>query len=83
MECPYCKQLVGRFSRSMNRFGKVKACPHCCKPVRLAVSPVHVAMFFIPGVLVAVLLRPWLGAFATGLAVAVTLALSMRLKPAG
>lgn len=81
MDCPYCNRSISIFSREMSRFGKVKACPHCQKPIKLFLSPKHAAIFFVPTIAVALLLRPWLGSLATGLAVGFMIALSMRLKP--
>jgi hypothetical protein len=72
----------------MNRFGKVKTCPHCQKQVRLFVSFKVAALLFVPAVVLALLLRPVFvgfglsGSLATGLTTGTLVALAMRLKAA-
>jgi hypothetical protein len=72
----------------MNRFGKIKTCPHCGKSIRLFVSFKVAALLFVPSVVLALLLKPVFvsfglsGSLAIGLTTGVLVALALRLKAA-
>jgi hypothetical protein len=86
MKCPHCSRAIGLFSRSLNRFGKVKTCPHCGKSIRLFVDFKVAAILFVPFVALALLLRPVFvsvglsGSLPIGLTTGALVALAMRLK---
>jgi hypothetical protein len=82
MKCPHCTKSISFFSKELNRFGKVKVCPHCGGNVRVYVAPKSVALWFIPAVLLAILVRPVLGSWGTGLAVGLMVLVSLKLRPA-
>jgi hypothetical protein len=82
MKCPHCANSIAFFSKELNRFGKNKVCPHCGGGVRLYVDPKSVALWFIPTVVLALLVSPVLGSWGTGLAVGLMLLLSFKLRPA-
>jgi hypothetical protein len=70
----------------MNQWGKSKVCPKCANPIQLYVSPQWVAIFFIPAVVSALLLKPlFINAglsdyLADGLMCGVMVMLCMRLR---
>lgn len=87
MKCPYCDRKIGLFSKALNKFDKVKHCPHCSEPIKLFLDFKVAAMLLIPLVLLSVLfLKPIVialglsGSVATGLMTGLILILSMRLK---
>ena len=82
MKCPHCTKSVSLFSKELNRFGKSKVCPHCAGSIRIHVDLKSAALWFIPAVLLALLVRPLVGSWGTGLGVTLLLLLSFRLKPA-
>ena len=88
MKCPHCGESIGLFSREMNRFGKIKSCPHCQKPVRLYVSLKIAALLFVPAVVLVLLLKSVFvglgvsGSLAMGLTTAALIMLAVRLKSA-
>lgn len=48
MKCPHCEAKVSFFSKEMNRRGKVKGCPHCGEPVKIALNYSYFAgVFFV------------------------------------
>lgn len=82
MDCPHCKKSISVFSQEMNRFGKPMTCSHCRGSVKMFISLEWVAILFVPSVVLALLLRPWLGALSTGLTIAAMVLLAMRLESA-
>ena len=38
MKCPNCKTKIGVFSKSANKWGKIKTCDKCRKPYRVKVN---------------------------------------------
>lgn len=66
----------------MNRWSKQKRCRSGGGNVRLSLSILRAAILFIPGVLLSIVLRPYLGGWSTGVVVAILILLCMRLKPA-
>ncbi|QJR79747.1 hypothetical protein CA267_002520 [Alteromonas pelagimontana] len=38
MKCPHCKDDISFFSRTLNKFGKERRCPHCNKRIKMKQS---------------------------------------------
>lgn len=68
---------------SNQSFWPGQALPALRGEVRLSIAFGAMALWLLPAILLALLLRPWLGGLAHGLAAAVATALSMRLKSHG
>ncbi len=81
MQCPHCNKKVSFFSREMNRFGKVKACPNCGGSVRLRMNLKVIALWFFPAVILTILIKPLLGAFNSLPGVMLLFFLGARLEP--
>ena len=86
-KCPNCEKRIGFFSKALNKWGKIKICPHCNKPFKFRVSFKAMAIWFIPALLLYLfLLRPIavsLGlpsSLASGLFGGLFAMLSMRLE---
>lgn len=62
MHCPYCEEKISIFSKAVNRFGKNRICPHCGKTIVLGVNWVLLAILFVPAVVLALILRPYVEA---------------------
>ncbi len=88
MKCPHCNETIGLFSKEMNKFGKIKACPNCKKQIRMFVSLKIVALLFIPTVAIALILHPVFerfgvsGSLATGLMTGLMCMAAMRVREA-
>ena len=87
MKCPYCNKKIGLLSKALNKFGKVKNCPHCSEPIKLFVNFKVAAILLIPLVLLSLfVLKPivitlgFSGSVATGIMGGLIVILSMRLK---
>ncbi len=65
MKCPHCHEPISVFSRAINRFDRVKTCPHCGKSVRIVFSLAVIGVCFAPAVLLTLAIRPWAGSFAS------------------
>lgn len=82
MKCPHCNHPISVFSRAINRFGRVKYCPHCSKGVRIVFSWAVIGVCFAPAVMLTLALRPWIDSFASLPGLMIMLLLAMRLKAA-
>ncbi|MFC4700777.1 hypothetical protein ACFO4O_11450 [Glaciecola siphonariae] len=47
-KCPTCGEKIGFFSRSLNKWGKIKKCPHCGAPYRVTIKLKVYAVALIP-----------------------------------
>ena len=87
MHCPHCNEKIPLFSRTVNSFGKIKVCPRCRGLMRLAVNWPRLALLFLPAVWLGLVLgtaREALGAsgaIATGVAVGLLVAYTLKLNP--
>jgi hypothetical protein len=88
MKCPHCSLSIALFSRALNRFGKVKTCPHCGKSIRVSVNFKVAALLFVPFVVLDLLLRPVFvsvglsGSLAGALTTGALVVLAIRLRAA-
>ena len=80
MKCPHCNEPISVFSRAINRFGRVKCCPHCGKSVRIVFSWAVMGICFAPAVLLTLAIRPWVGSFASLPGLTIMFLFAMRLK---
>lgn len=85
--CPSCDKKVGMFSRTMNKSGKIKHCPHCHEPFIVRTSFKSFLIFVVPVFVVSFfLLRPILTFFdistslGTGIACGLMVVLTLRLN---
>jgi antibiotic biosynthesis monooxygenase (ABM) superfamily enzyme len=81
MKCPHCDNKVSFFSKAMNKFGKVKVCPHCGQNVRFKFNLKTMALLFIPTVLFSFLLRPYLGGLSSVAPLFLMFLVSAKLDP--
>lgn len=81
MRCPHCNKNVSFFSRAMNRFGKIKICPHCGEKLRVRVSFKRVALWFLPTLVLTLLLRPFLGSLGSVPGLFIVIVMSLQLLP--
>jgi DNA-directed RNA polymerase subunit RPC12/RpoP len=87
MKCPNCHNKIGLLSKTLNTFNKVIRCPHCCKQVTLYIDFKVASILFVPFILLSLfVVKPLFQAFglntgiATGIACAILMILSARLK---
>lgn len=48
MKCPHCGTSIKLFSKTLNKWGRVKSCPCCEKKVKLAPSLKWILILFVP-----------------------------------
>jgi hypothetical protein len=65
----------------MNRWGKVKICPHCAGTFRLRINLKVAALWLVPAVILALVLKPWLGALNTLPGLILLFVLAGKLEP--
>jgi hypothetical protein len=82
MHCPHCEKQVSVFSKTLNRGGGTMTCPHCGGKIRLEIDKKLALLWFIPAVLLALVLKPLLGSWCSAPGIAVMVLLSAKLKPA-
>lgn len=85
--CPSCDKKIGMFSKTINKWGKVKNCPHCHEPFVVRTSFKSFFIYIIPiFFLNFFLLRPILKSFeintaiGTGFSGGLLVLLTLRLK---
>lgn len=85
--CPSCRKPIGFFSKTLNKWGKIKSCPNCNEPFKFQLSGKVLGILFIPALLVHFLiLKPAFvsigltGGVSAGILGGLTVMLSMRLK---
>jgi len=89
MKCPHCAHKIGFFSKTLNKFGTTKACPHCEKHIKVSPNIKLIAILIVP-VFIAHLfiLKPLMitlgfsGKGVVGIWAALLVILTMQLKPA-
>lgn len=87
MHCPHCHERIPLFSRTVISIGKLKLCPHCRGLMRLAVHWPRLALLLLPAVVLGLVLGTLLeslgasGAIATGVAVGLLVAYTLKLSP--
>ncbi|QCZ93520.1 hypothetical protein [Salinimonas iocasae] len=86
-KCPTCEKKIGFLSKTANKWGKVKACPHCNSLFEQTLSLKVFAIAIIPALIIHLfILRPLVvafglhGAISTGILSGTLLILSMRFK---
>jgi len=83
MRCPYCEYSISMMSKALNRFGVKKRCPSCGNSIRVSFDIKKLVFLFVPLVVLAVLVKPYLGGvLSSALSVITLMSLSMRLKKA-
>lgn len=83
MNCPHCNRKVSFFSREMNNgFGKAKSCPHCAGGVRISINLKVAGLLIVPAIILAHLLKPWLGVINNLPGLMILLILAAELEPA-
>jgi hypothetical protein len=85
--CPTCEKKIGFFSRTANKWGKIKTCPHCNTPFEISVKFKIIAIAFIPALIIQLfILRPLVVGFglheavSTGILCGVLSFISMRYR---
>ena len=85
--CPSCKERISFFSKTLNKWSKIRICPHCKEPFKFQFSGRPLAILFIPALFVHFFLfKPLLlaigltGGVSAGIIGGLTAVLSMRLK---
>lgn len=86
-KCPTCEKKIGFFSKTANKWGKKKACPHCNSPFEATVKLKVFATALIPAIIIHLLvLRPLVvslglnGAMSTGILCVILTILAMRYR---
>jgi predicted RNA-binding Zn-ribbon protein involved in translation (DUF1610 family) len=70
--CPTCEKKIGFFSKTANKWGKKKTCPHCNSPFETAVKLKVFAIALIPMFVVHLfLLKPLVESFGLNGAISV------------
>jgi hypothetical protein len=87
LKCPHCDKKISLFSKTLNKFGKVKVCPHCSEPFKSFINFKVAAILFIPALVLSLfILKPFIislgltGGVSTGIMGGLLVLLSMRLK---
>jgi hypothetical protein len=90
LKCPHCDKKISLFSKTLNKFGKVKVCPHCSEQFKFFINFKVAAILFIPAfVLSLFILKPFIislglsGSISTGIMGGLLILLSMRFKKLG
>ncbi|NDW17119.1 hypothetical protein GTQ48_16510 [Alteromonas genovensis] len=85
--CPSCEEKIGFFSKTANKWGKRKVCPHCNSPFETMFKLKVFAIAFIPALIINLfVLRPLVvslgfnGAFSTGILCGIITVLTMRYR---
>lgn len=81
MNCPHCKQKISFFSPQLSGFGKIKVCPHCACAIRYSINFKVAGLLLVPAIILALLLKPWLGAFNNVPGLMILLVLATELEP--
>lgn len=86
-KCPTCEKKIGFFSRTANKWGKKKICPHCNSPFETSFKLKVFAIALIPALIIYLfILRPLVvavdlpGAISTGIICGILSFLSMRYR---
>ena len=86
-KCPTCEKKIGFFSKTANKWGKVKACPHCNSLFEQTLSLKVFAIAIIPALIIHLfILRPLVvafglhGAISNGILCGILLILSTRFR---
>ncbi|WP_032095991.1 MULTISPECIES: hypothetical protein [unclassified Alteromonas] len=86
-KCPTCEKKIGFFSKTANKWGKTKTCPHCNSPFETSVKLKALAIALIPAFVIQLfILRPVVvalglhGAISTGIICGILSLLSMRYR---
>jgi hypothetical protein len=87
MKCPHCEKKVGLFSRALNKFEKIKSCPHCSEEFQSFVNVKIALILFVPAFIFSLFfLKPLIvsfgysGSISTGLMAGLVILFSLRLK---
>ncbi|GFD73723.1 hypothetical protein [Alteromonas sp. KUL150] len=86
-KCPTCEKKIGLFSKTANKWGKTKTCPHCNSPFESTIKLKIFAVALIPALIIHLfVLRPLIvafglhGAISTGIICGILSVLSMRYR---
>ncbi|MEO9944733.1 hypothetical protein [Paraglaciecola sp.] len=86
-KCPTCEKKIGFFSKTANKWGKKKTCPHCNSPFETSVKLKVFAIALIPALIIHLfILRPLVvsfglhGAISTGIICGILSFLSIRYR---
>jgi predicted RNA-binding Zn-ribbon protein involved in translation (DUF1610 family) len=86
-KCPTCEEKIGFFSKTANKWGKKKVCPHCNSPFESTVKLKVFAIALIPALIIHLfILRPLVvsfglnGAISTGILCGILTILAMRYR---
>lgn len=87
MKCPHCDKKIGLFSKNLNKFNKVKICPHCSEAYKSYINFKVAAILFVPAFILSLfILKPFIislgysGSISTGIMGGLIILFSMRLK---